>query len=175
MKPKIKFFSSYSPSNLYALYEDVYFSSEGMSESLEDKYPDLECFEEDMSILQSTPGAIALAAEINKKLVAYLTIRPRRQSRLRHTADLNMGVAQDSTGQGLGRLILLKGLEHAFATPELEIVYLMVRSDNVPAVRLYEKMGFELLTVLSRDTKIGDSYHDGLLMRKFVDKKMHNK
>jgi len=44
----------------------------------------------------------------------------------------------------------------------------MVRLDNAPAVCLYKKMGFEELAVLSRDTKIGDAYFDGLLMRKFV-------
>ncbi len=171
MKPKVKNFSSYSPSDLYALYEDVYFSSEGMIETLDDKYPDLESFEDDISTLQCIPGAIALAAEIDQEPVAYLTIRPRSQSRLRHTSDLNMGVAQASRGLGLGKLILRTGLEHASASPELEIVYLMVWSDNLPAVRLYERMGFETLTVLSRDAKIDDSYRDGLLMRKFVDKR----
>jgi ribosomal protein S18 acetylase RimI-like enzyme len=44
----------------------------------------------------------------------------------------------------------------------------MVRSDNDPAIRLYRNAGFEQLAVLDRDTKIGDSYRDGILMRKFV-------
>ena len=44
----------------------------------------------------------------------------------------------------------------------------MVRSDNEAAIRLYRHAGFEQLAVLDRDTKIGDSYRDGILMRKFV-------
>ncbi len=170
MKPVIKDFNYCVSADLYALYQDVYSSSEGMSETLEDKYPCLDDFEEDLVALKRLPGAIALAVEVAGRSVAYLTIRPRRQSRLRHTADINMGVAHSARGQGLGNLVLQAGLKHASASSELEILYHMVRSDNAPAVCLYKKMGFEELAVLSRDTKIGDAYFDGLLMRKFVER-----
>jgi ribosomal protein S18 acetylase RimI-like enzyme len=170
MKPVIKDFNHCISADLYALYRDVYSSSEGMSETLEDKYPCLDDFEEDVAALKRLPGAIALAVEVAGRPVAYLTIRPRRQSRLRHTADINMGVAHSARGQGLGSLVLQAGLERASASSELEILYLMVRSNNTLAIRLYKKMGFEELAVLSRDTKIGDAYFDGLLMRKFVER-----
>jgi len=169
MKPTIKDFRSYSPADLYSLFRDVYSSSDGMSETLEEKYPCLNAFEKDIVVLQSLPGAIALAIEIAQAPVAYLTIRPRQQSRLRHTADLNMGVAHATRGQGLGGLVLQSGLERACDSTELEIIYLMVRSDNIPAIGLYKKTGFETLAILSRDTKIATTYYDGLLMRKFVD------
>ena len=44
----------------------------------------------------------------------------------------------------------------------------MVRADNQAAIRLYRNAGFEQLAVLDRDTKVDDSYRDGVLMRKFV-------
>ncbi|HDS44522.1 MAG TPA: N-acetyltransferase [Methanomicrobia archaeon] len=65
-------------------------------------------------------------------------------------------------------MILQAALERASASAELEILYLMVRADNEPAIRLYKKMGFEVVAILSRDTRIGDAYFDGLLMRTFV-------
>jgi ribosomal protein S18 acetylase RimI-like enzyme len=169
MKPLIKDFSDYSCSDLLALFKDIYSSSKGMSETLEDKYPNLKSFEKDAAVLQSLPSAVSLIVELANKPVAYLTIRPRRQSRLRHTADLNMGVSDVARNQGIGSLILQAGIERASAMSGLEIVYLMVRSDSTPAVLLYEKMGFEALTTLNRDTKIGTSYYDGVLMRRFVD------
>ena len=80
-----------------------------------------------------------------------------------------MGVVRSARGQRIGEVLLQAALARAIASPELEIVYLMVRSDNAPAVRLYEKAGFEALATLSRDTKIEVSYFNGLLMRRFLD------
>lgn len=168
MKPVIKDFNSYSASSLYGLYELVYSSAQGMSEALEDKYPDLASFEQDVAVLQNLPGAVALVAEIDNQPVAYLTITPRKQARLHHTADLSMGVADAARGQGIGKLILQAAMECAIGLPELEIVYLMVRADNAPAIRLYQGAGFETMASLSRDTKVGSDYFDGLLMRRFV-------
>lgn len=166
----IREFISCRAAKLYALFQDVYSTSDGMSEALKDKYPDLPAFEKDIADLHRLPGSIALVAESDDRLAGYLTVRPRRQTRLRHTADLNMGVALAARGQGVGGTILREAIERARRMPELEIVYLMVRSDNTPAINLYKKIGFEPLAVLSRDSKVDTSYFDGILMRRFVDK-----
>jgi len=39
---------------------------------------------------------------------------------------------------------------------------------NEAAIHLYRNAGFEQLAILDRDTRIGDSYRDGILMREFV-------
>lgn len=169
MDLKIKDISNYTSMEIFGLFKDVYSSSDSMSETLEEKYPDFASFEKDLEVLQNCSGAIVQVAEIAEKPVGYVSIIPRSQSRLRHTADLNMGVSSVARGKGVGEFLLKTGLEKAIESPELEIVYLMVRSDNAPAIRLYEKLGFERLTVLRRDTKIADTYFDGILMRKFVD------
>ena len=165
MNAMIREFSHYPPADLYALFRDVYSSSDAMSETLEEKYPDMRAVEEDLAALRRLPGAIALIAEVAGAPAGFLTIRPRRPARLRHAADLNFGVAPAARGQGLGRRLLEAGLERARATPGLEIISLMVRADNAPAIHLYQTAGFETLAVLKRDTKIGPTYHDGLLMR----------
>jgi len=169
---KIKDFGCFAPLDLYDLYRDIYSFSEAMSETLEEKYPCLEDFSRDLADLGSQPGAIAIAAEAGectgRRLAAFLTIRPRRQSRLQHTADMSMGVSSGFRGQGIGSLILQAGLKQASISGQTEIVYLMVRADNEPAIHLYRRMGFEELAALKRDTKIGEKYFDGLLMRRFL-------
>ena len=50
----------------------------------------------------------------------------------------------------------------------IEIVYLMVRVDNLSAVKIYQQKGFETVATLEKDTKIGSQYFDGILMRKFA-------
>jgi ribosomal protein S18 acetylase RimI-like enzyme len=167
-KPVIKEIRAYPMSELFKLVSDVYTTSDGMSETLEDKYPNMESLEKDMEDLLSRPGAIALIADIDNEPLGYLIIKPREQTKLRHTADLNMGVHHKARSRGLGKLMLEEALRRAQASPEIEILYLMVRTDNVPAINLYKDFGFETLTVLEYDTKIGYSYYNGLLMRKFV-------
>ncbi|MDR0578178.1 MAG: GNAT family N-acetyltransferase [Candidatus Accumulibacter sp.] len=166
--PPVKDFRRFSPAALHALFADVYSSSDTMSEALEDKYPDARSLAENMAALEKLPGAVALAAEVDGKPAAYAVIRPRKQARLRHTADLGMGVARDARGRGLGETVLRAALDRIRDESVIEIVYLMVRADNAPALRLYEKTGFETVAVLDRDTKIGDVYFAGVLMRRHM-------
>lgn len=160
-------FFAYSSTDLYRLYQRVYSSSEGMSETFAEKFADLDAFALDIASRQQS-GGIALVAAIDGKPLAYATITPRRQSRLRHTAELNMGVASSARGQGCGERLLRAALERAQRSPAIEIVYLTVRADNAAALGLYRKLGFEQLTRLERDTKMADRYFDGILMRRFV-------
>jgi uncharacterized protein (TIGR00369 family) len=96
-------FARFAPADLYRLFADVYASADGMSETLAEKYPSLSDFEADLGLLRRLPGAVALAAAVAQDPVAYVIMRPRKQSRLRHTADLSMGVANCARGRGLVR------------------------------------------------------------------------
>jgi ribosomal protein S18 acetylase RimI-like enzyme len=53
-------------------------------------------------------------------------------------------------------------------TSYLVIIYLMVRADNLNAIRLYKNMGFDLIAMLQDDIKTPEGDFDGVLMRKFV-------
>lgn len=139
-----------------------------MSETLDEKFPTLDSFERYINDLSSRPGAMALAAVIGEDILGYLTIMPRRQAKLHHTSELNMGVHSSARGRGIGKLLLKEALRRARESGILEIIYLMVRDDNTFAIRLYENMGFDRVAILKNDTKTPDGYYDGYLMRKFV-------
>jgi ribosomal protein S18 acetylase RimI-like enzyme len=97
-----------------------------------------------------------------------------------------MGLAPGAQGQGLGTQLLQLTLERVRAENRalqlkakaeassgghqgIEIVYLMVREDNRPAISLYRKVGFEQVAVLHKDTKISNNlYYDGIMMRLFM-------
>jgi len=53
-----------------------------------------------------------------------------------------VGVDPARHGQGLGRRLMLAGLWRQRMTPNLNQVNLTVKPDNLPAVRLYESLGF---------------------------------
>ena len=153
---------------LFALVGEVYATSSHMSEAFDEKFPDPAVLASDIADVSGRPGGIVLVAEEERRPRGYVVIRPRHQARLRHTADLHMGVHSESRGLGIGRKLVEAALDAAASAGKVEIVYLMVRSDNLPAIRLYEAVGFDRLALLQRDTKIGNEYHDGVLMRRFV-------
>ncbi len=69
MALSIKRFSTFQIVDLYELFKDIFSSSNDMSESLADKYPDLDSFQKDLDALAGLPGAVAIAIEIEDKPV----------------------------------------------------------------------------------------------------------
>ena len=153
---------------LYALIADVYATSDAMSESFADRYPDPAALAAELAAMRRRPGALFLVAESAGQPCGFLSLKPRAAARLRHTADLQMGVGSTQRCRGIGRQLLAGALDRLAAGGVIEIVYLMVRADHEAALRLYAAAGFERLATLQRDTRIGARYFDGVLMRRFV-------
>ncbi|WP_284639372.1 GNAT family N-acetyltransferase [Paenibacillus silviterrae] len=73
-------------------------------------------------------------------------------------------VLHECRGKGLGRRLLLELLSQAKAYDGLEQMNLTVVSDNHPAKRLYESLGFESYGVERRALKYNGQYYDEDLM-----------
>ncbi|MDP5238580.1 GNAT family N-acetyltransferase [Uliginosibacterium sp. 31-16] len=166
MSLRIRPATEVSVATLYALFEGVYASTDGMCETLAEKFGGLPGFPAYLADIASRPGGRVLVAEDAGTLLGYLTLTPRRPAKLAHTADLSMGVRAAARGRGIGKALLAAAMTQA--SPPLEILYLMVRADNAAALRLYAAAGFETLARLEKDTRIGTQHHDGLLMRAWV-------
>jgi ribosomal protein S18 acetylase RimI-like enzyme len=63
---------------------------------------------------------------------------------------------------GVGRMLVAAIIEHA--RPRVELLQLFVISDNLPARRLYENLGFVAYGVERHATKYRGRYHDDVLM-----------
>lgn len=152
----------------FDLVKSVYDSTDAFAADFEQAYPSLAALSGRLDEIRTRPGGLYLVARDETQLLGYLFVVPRRASKLRHTADLQMGVRPFARGKGVGRTLL--GAARARLRDEglIEIVYLMVRADNHAALRLYATHGFEELARLPRDTKIGARYHDGILMSLWV-------
>ena len=150
------------------LIKSVYDSTDAFAADFEQEYPSLTALSARLDEIRTRPGSLFLVARDGDELLGYLFIVPRLASKLRHTADLNMGVRQVTRGRGVGSTLVSAALSQLRNKGIIEIVYLMVRADNRPAIRLYEAQGWEELARLTRDTKIGAHYYDGILMRLWI-------
>lgn len=61
----------------------------------------------------------------------------------KHNVDLAVTVKKDYWKKGLGTLLLEHAINYARITGEVKNIYLEVRKDNIPAIKLYEKQGFK--------------------------------
>lgn len=83
---------------------------------------------------------------------ASLSRLPRR---MRHRGDLGISVIREYWNQGVGSRLLESVIQFAEENG-FEIVELQVRSDNAPAIHLYEKFGFQKMGTHPGFFRIGD-------------------
>jgi RimJ/RimL family protein N-acetyltransferase len=73
-----------------------------------------------------------------------------------------MYVRPDYRGAGVGSILVEAIIDHA--RRHVELLQLFVVSDNLPARRLYESLGFVTFGIERRATKYRGHYHDDVLM-----------
>ena len=118
--------------------DNLTFGSEGMPFSVEAEEAFL------FGMIDSCDD-IMLIAKDNEKIVgcASLSRLPRR---MKHRGDFAVSVAKEYWNQGIGSMLLCRILDFAKENA-FEIIDLQVRSDNLKAIHLYEKYGFQKIGV----------------------------
>ena len=88
------------------------------------------------------PGFYSLVACAEGEVVGNVGLHPSSNPRRRHAASIGMAVRDDWQNKGVGSALMQAVLELADRWLNLTRLELEVYTDNVPAVRLYEKFGF---------------------------------
>jgi mycothiol synthase len=93
------------------------------------------------------PAGFLLAVDDTGRLLGYhwTKVHPATSAEQAMGEVYVLGVDPAAHGRGLGRVLTLAGL-HYLAERGLDTVLLYVESDNAPAVRVYEKLGFAVHT-----------------------------
>lgn len=109
-----------------------------------------------------SPDEYMLVAEVCGKVVGSIGIR-RRKDRLAHVAGLGMAVHDDYQNKGIGTALMRSILDMTDNWLNIRRVELDVYTDNLRAVHLYKKFGFEIEGVRRdfafRDGEYVDAYH----------------
>lgn len=88
------------------------------------------------------PNSTRLVAEVNEQVVGNAGLN-RLSGRRMHIGQIGMGVHDDFTGCGVGSALLGALVDTADNWLAIKRLELTVFVDNAPAIRLYEKFGFE--------------------------------
>lgn len=101
------------------------------------------------------------------RVVGWCDVNPKTHETLRHSGVLGMGVAASHRGQGVGSALLRTTIEAATASG-IRRIELIVRADNVGAIRLYERHGFELEGRLRNYLIVDGRAYDALQMARLA-------
>lgn len=131
--------------------DNLSFGSEGLPFTVEDEAAFI-------AQLENSPDDIMLVAKDQGNIIgtASLSRLPRR---MRHRGDFAVAVANAYWNKGIGSQLLCRII--AFAKENgFDIIDLQVRSDNSPAIHLYEKFGFQKIGTHPGFFKIDNHYID---------------
>lgn len=113
--------------------------------------------------VRRSPHAAVFVAESGGEIVGRLSLARESHPASLHVADLGLMVEAGRRRQGIGRALLEQAVEWAreVGVAKLE---LHVFPYNEPAIRLYERFGFEREGVRRRHYRRGDELVDAVLM-----------
>ncbi len=121
-----------------------------------------------LSRCKMAPNCLYLLAYVDQTLAGTLSCASSNRSRLIHVGEFGITVPRAFWGQGIGDALMDAMLDWARASGIIKKINLKVRTDNLPAIKLYKKKGFEIEGVLKKENLVDGIYHDLLHMGAWV-------
>jgi putative acetyltransferase len=90
------------------------------------------------------PESYTLVAEHDSKVVGHITIFQSNKVRTKHSASLAIAVHPEIHGKGIGKTLMKAAIEQSDNWLNLTRLELEVHEDNLAAISLYKRMGFEI-------------------------------
>lgn len=137
--------------------ENLTYGAEGIGVSVEEE----ETF---LKSMEDSDNKLFLVAVEEGQVVGICSYIGCDRPRLKHRGEVSMAVRKSMWGKDIGTRFMERVLAFARQAGG-EIVSLEVRSDNIRAIRLYEKFGFEKVGSFEGYMKINRAYANCDMMR----------
>ena len=112
------------------------------------------------SILRELPEAF-IVAEVDEKVIGYIMCKIefgfsnfRKLGFVKKGHVVSVAVLEQHRGKGVGKALIIEGINGVISRKSDEI-YLEVRISNLPAIKIYEKLGFKI------KSRLRTYYRDG--------------
>ncbi|MEH7351345.1 GNAT family N-acetyltransferase [Gottfriedia acidiceleris] len=110
-----------------------------------------------------------LVAEVQDKIIGFSRCEGNQLKRLSHKVEFGVCVLKEFWGHGIGKNLLKQSISWA-DTNNLHKINLSVLETNAKAIKLYEKLGFEVEGVLKNDKVLSDGkFYNTILMGRFKE------
>ncbi len=111
----------------------------------------------------NAPRSYFAGGFIGNTLVSVANLRGETKARLQHNCEIGISVLQEFWNNGIASAMLIELIR--FATEiDMRAIHLLVNAENKPAIRVYEKYGFEHVGHHNGYMNINGRYLDCYLM-----------
>lgn len=115
------------------------------------------------------PGSFIMVVSDAGQIVAMVGAYQEAKVKMKHMAYIwGVYVRKSYRGRGIGKKLMETALDFLAKNKEIEKVDLNVNTEQLSAVRLYEKLGFTIAGTLHKELKVAGKYYDEYMMEKFL-------
>ena len=112
--------------------------------------------------IEAVTNTRIFGVEVNGELVGITSLKNIQP--IHKLAEFAILIDEAYSGKGYGTNACAHTLAIAFGELNLHRVFLKVRTDNIPAIRIYEQCGFKKEGTLKEDFFKAGTYHDQFIM-----------
>ncbi|PEP48807.1 GNAT family N-acetyltransferase [Bacillus pseudomycoides] len=124
-------------------------------------------FEEIIKTDTESPRNLFLVAVVNDRIVGFSRCEGVYLKRVSHKVEFGVCVLKEFWGYRIGKNLLKESISWADAN-SIKKMTLNVLETNDKAIKLYEKLGFEIEGVLKNDKRLADGkYYNTIIMGRF--------
>lgn len=141
--------------------DNLTFGAEGMPFTVEEE-------DDFLRSMENSQNAAMFVAKLDGKVIGNASFSSSPRERLKHRGELAVSVLKEAWGMGVGTKLMEAVIDFARNTAQVEIIHLEVRSDNIRAIKLYEKFGFQKIGTFHGFMKIDGKLVDCDLMNLYL-------
>lgn len=117
--------------------------------------------------INSSNKSCMLIGRINGIIVSVVSISGSERERIAHRGEIAVSVRKDYWNLGIATVMMEELILFA-KVAEIEVIGLEVKSDNINAIHLYEKLGFKRIGTYEKFFKINGKYYDSEMMNLYL-------
>lgn len=141
--------------------DNLLFGAEGVPYTLEQ--------ERDMlAKIADAKTSTMLCGVVGGTIIAVVNINAPTRERIAHTSEIGVSVLKRYWHQGVATHMITALIDFAKATGVIKVVHLAVRSDNVRAIGVYERLGFVPIGRYGKQLCIRGEFVDTILMNLYL-------